>query len=120
MEPRQHLGRAIKQLKALNKADRRFVGSQAYQLGKSTVTEDGENYGIFYVDSCKPIPDDIPQLVGDICNCLRSTLDNILLQVWLKQDPSFGKPVSFPICDTASCFEITAPQHIGLSRQRPF
>ena len=100
MDPRQNLGRANKQLKALNQAVRRFVRSQAYQLRKSTVTEDGKRYGIIYVDSCKPIPDEIPLLVGDICSSLRSALDSILRQVWLKEDPDFDKPVSFPICDS--------------------
>ena len=113
MDPRQDLVRANKQLNALNQAVRRFVGSHAYQLRKSTVTEDCKKYGIIYVDSCKPIPGDIPLLVGDICNSLRSGLDHILWQVWLKEDPNFDKPVSFPICDTTRCFEIAAPKHIG-------
>ena len=86
-------------MKALNKADRRFVGSQAYNLGKSTVTEDGDDYGIIYVESRKPIPVEIPLLVVDICDGLRSALENIFLQLWLKQDPSIGDPVSFPIFD---------------------
>jgi len=113
MDPKQDLVRANKQLKALNKADRRFVGSRAYQLRKSTVTEDGDRYGIIYVDSCRPIPDDIPLLVGDICSSLRSALDQILRRVWLKEQPTFDKLVSFPICDTAGEFEISAPNHIG-------
>ena len=119
MDPRQNLGRANKQLKALNQAVRRFVRSQAYQLRKSTVTEDGKRYGIIYVDSCKPIPDEIPLLVGDICSSLRSALDSILRQVWLKEDPDFDKPVSFPICDSLDLFEIAAPKHIaGLPRDQ--
>lgn len=113
MDPKQALARANKQLKALNQADRRFVGSRAYQLRKSVVTEDGDRYGIIYVDSGKPIPDDIPLLVGDICNGLRSALDQILRWVWLKEQPTFDKPLSFPICDTAGGFEIAAPNHIG-------
>ena len=51
MDPRQNLARANKQLKALSQADRRFVGSHAYQLRKSTVTENGDRYGTIYVDS---------------------------------------------------------------------
>ena len=106
-------------MKALNRADRRFVGSHAYQLSKSTVTEDDKQYGIIYVDSCKPIPDDIPLLVVDICNSLRSVLDHILWQVWLKEDPNFDEPVSFPIYETASRFEVAVPKHIGgLSRDK--
>ena len=100
-------------MKALNQAVRRFVGSQAYQLRKSTVTEDGNNYGIIYVDSCKPIPDDIPLLAEDVCNILRSALDHISWRVWLREDPNSHNPISFPICDTASWFEIAAPKHIG-------
>jgi len=105
--------RANKQLKALNQAVRRFVGSHAYQLRKSTVTEDGKKYGIIYVDSCKPIPDDIPLLVEDVCNSLRSALDHIMWRVWRKEDPDLHGPMCFPICDTASWFEIAAPKHIG-------
>ena len=119
MDPRQNLGRANKQLKALNQAVRRFVRSQAYQLRKSTVTEDGKRYGIIYVDSCKPIPDEIPLLVEDICNSLRYALDSILRRVWLKEDPDFDKLVAFPICDSLDLFEIAAPKHIaGLPRDQ--
>lgn len=113
MNPRQELARAGKQLKALKKADKRFVGSRAYELGKSTVTEDGDDFGIIYVEACRPIPDDIPQLVGDICDTLRFALDSTLLRVWQTHDPSFAKPVSFPIWDSAACFEMHAPEQIG-------
>ena len=89
------------------------MGSHAYQLRKSTVTEDGKKYGIIYVDSCQPIPDDIPLLVEDVCNSLRSALDNILRRVCLKEDPDFHNPICFPICDTVSWFETDAPNHIG-------
>ncbi len=88
MDPQQDLARANKQMKAFNQAVRRFVGSQAYQLRRSTVTEDGKKYGIIYVDSCKPIPDDIPLLVADICDSLGSALDHILWRVWLTEDPN--------------------------------
>ena len=103
--PRQVLSRAAKQLKALNKADRRFTGSRAYALAKSRLTEDGDDFGIIYVDSCQPIPDDIPRLVGDICETLRSALDMTLLQVWGLQDSTPSEPVSIPIFDAAAGFE---------------
>lgn len=113
IDPQRDLVRANKRLKALNQSLRRFSGSQAYQLRKSTVTEDGDNYGIIYVDSCNPIPENIPLLVDDVCSSLRSALDHISWKVWLKEDPNFDKTRCFPICDTAAMFEIAAPELIG-------
>ena len=114
IEPQQELVKANKHLKALNRDVGRFVGSQAYQLGKSTVTgKDGTKYGTIYVKSCRPIPDDIALMVGEVCSDLRSVLDHILFQLWDKEDPNKHKPASFPICDTKSCFENGAPEHIG-------
>ena len=111
--PRQVLRQAAKQLKALNKADRRFAGSRAYTLAKSQLTEDGDDFGIIYVDSCRPIPDDIPRLVGEICDGLRSAIDMTLLQVWGIQDSSPTQPVSFPILDTAAGFEKVISTQLG-------
>ena len=82
-------------------------------MPKSTVTNDDDRYGIIYVDRCEPIPDDIPLLVEDVCNSLRSALDHISWRVWLKDDPNSHKHISFLICNTASCFAIAAPKHIG-------
>ena len=114
IKPQQELVKANKQLKALDRDVRRFVGSQAYQLGKSTVTgEDGTFYGTIYVESCRPIPDDIPLMAEDVCSELRSVLDHILLRLWDKEGPDCDKPVSFPVCDTKSWFENVAPEHIG-------
>ena len=113
MDPWQTLKVANKQLKTLNQADRRFVGSRAHQLRKSTVSEGGENYGIIYVDSCNPIPENIPLLVEDVCNNLRAVLDHISWKVWLKEEPNSSKPLYSPICDTAILFEIEASEHIG-------
>ena len=114
IEPQQELVKANKHLKALNREVGRFVGSQAYQLGKSTATgKDGTIYGTIYVKSCRPEPDSIPLMVEAVCSDLRSVLDHILLQLWDKKDPNKHKPVSFPICDTKSCFENVAPEHIG-------
>ena len=110
---RQNLARANKQLKALSQADRRFVGSHAYQLRKSTVTENGDRYGIIYVDSRKPIPESIPLLVEDVCNNLRSALDQISWRLWLSANPNFNQPICFPICDTANLFENAALKCIG-------
>ena len=101
-------------MKALTQDVRRFVSSQAYQLGKSTATgNDGAKYGTIYVESCKPIPDSIPLIVGEVCSELGAVLDQILWQLWVKEDPDFNEPVSFPICDASSWFENTAPQQIG-------
>ena len=117
--PRQVLRQAAKQLKALNKADRRFAGSRAYTLAKSQLTEDGDDFGIIYVDSCRPIPDDIPRLVGEICDGLRATIDIILSQVWGIQDSSASQPVSFSILDTAAGFERVISKQLGwLSPER--
>lgn len=117
--PRQVLRQAAKQLKDLNKADRRFAGSRAYTLGKSRVTEDGDDFGIIYVDSCRPIPDDIPRLIGEICDGLRSALDITLSHVWGLQDSGLSQPVSFPIFDTAAGFErAISKQLIGLSPEQ--
>ena len=83
-------------------------------MGKSTaIGEDDTQYGTIYVESCTPIPDSIPQIVGDVCCDLRAVLDQILLRLWVNKDPDFDKPVSFPICDTSGWFEDNAPQHIG-------
>ena len=112
-DPRQNLARANKQLKALSQADRRFGGSHAFQLRKSTVTENGDRYGIIYVDSRKPMPDSIPLLVEDVCNYLRSTLDQIWRQLWLKANPNFNHPICFPICDSAHPFENAALKSTG-------
>ncbi len=107
-------------MKALNRDVRRFVKSRAYQLGKSTVTgEDGTFYGTIYVEGCEPIPESIPSVVGEICNDLGSALDQILWQLWVKEDPAFNKLVSFPICDSVRSFEEAAPKHIsGLPSQQ--
>ena len=113
MDPRQSLARADKQLKALNQADRRFVKSHAYELRKSTVTENSDKYGIIYVDSRKPIPESIPLLVEEVCNNLRSALDQISLRLWLRANPSFNQPIRFPIYDTVNVFENAAPKSIG-------
>ena len=113
MDPRQNLARANKQLKTLSQADRRFVGSHAYQLRKSTVTENGDRYGIIYVDSRKPIPESMPLLVEGVCNNLRSALDQISWRLWRRANPNFNQPMCFPICDTVKLFEIGAAKCIG-------
>lgn len=113
MDPRQDLTRANKQLKALSQADRRFVGSHAYQLRKSTVTENGDRYGTIYVDSCKPIPESIPLLVEEIVNNLCSALNQISWRLWLRANPNFNQPICFPIFDTANLFEKAALKFIG-------
>ena len=105
-------------MKVLNQDVRRFVSSQAFQLLKSTVTEQdgtryGTRYGTIYVESCKPIPDSIPLIVGDVCDNLRAVLDQILWRLWVKEDPDVDKPAPFPICDTSGWFENSAPNHIG-------
>ena len=113
MEPRQILARANKQLKELSQADQRFARSHAYQLRKSTVTENGDRYGTIYVDSRLPIPESIPLLVGDVCNGLRSALDQISRQLWRSVNPDYSQPICFPICDTANMFEKAALECIG-------
>ena len=75
--------------------------------------QDGTRYGTIYVDSCKPIPDSIPLIVGDVCSNLRAVLDHILWQLSVKEDPDFNEAVAFPLCDTESWFESTAPKQIG-------
>jgi len=45
-DPRQSLKLAQKRLKDLSRADGKFVGSHAYKFRKSTVTENGDRFGI--------------------------------------------------------------------------
>ena len=114
IEPQRLLVGANKHLKVLNQDVRRFASSRAYQFGKSTATgEDGTRYGTIYVESCTPIPESIPQSVVDVCSDLRAVLDQILWRLWVKEDPDFDKPVSFPIGDTSGRFQNSAPEHIG-------
>ena len=101
-------------MKVLSQDVRRFVSSRAYELGKSTATgNDGTKYGTIYVESCKPIPENIPLIVGEVCSDLGAVLDQILWKLRVKEEPDFNEPVSFPIYDTNSWFENTAPEHIG-------
>lgn len=97
--------RAQKQLKALSRADRKFVGSHAYDLRKSTITENGDLFGIIYVDSHKPIPEIIPRLAEDVCSILISALDQVSGHLLLGANPEFNYPTCFPIYETACLFE---------------
>ncbi len=92
-------------MKALSRADRKFVGSHAYDLRKSTVTENGDLFGIIYVDSHKPIPKIIPCLAEDVCSILLSALDQVSGHLLLSANPDFDLPTCFPIYETASLFE---------------
>lgn len=53
---------------------------------------------IYRIVSMEPVPDDIPIIVGDAVQCLRSALDHLAYQLWLIGSlAGNGRRVQFPI-----------------------
>lgn len=110
--PRQKLRRANIHLNAFKRSLKRFNDRKPYELSSKVVHQDDGSYGTIYVNRCDPVPDSMALIVGDICNNLRSVLDHILWQLWLKVNSAFDKNVTFPICADSNRFRAEATKLI--------
>ena len=110
--PTQKLRRANIHLNAFQRSLKRFMDRKPHEISHKVVREDDGSYGTIYVSRCDPIPDSMALIVGDICNNLRSVLDHILWQLWLKADSTFDQNVTFPIFADPNRFKREAARHI--------
>lgn len=99
------LRRAKEHLNVVNDLMQGFQNRKPYRIVDSLIRDRQTGERLLRFKQFEDIPPDVPLVIGDICNNLRSALDHLLWQLWLLKKPSFNGNVFFPICDTEDSFK---------------
>jgi len=99
------LSRAKYHFEVVNDLIQRFQDRKPYRIVDDFVRKGQTRQRVLRFEQVEDIPADVPLLIGDACNNLRSALDHLLWQLWLLNKPSFNGIVFFPICDTEDSFK---------------
>jgi hypothetical protein len=95
---RLKIERAKKHIQVLDAEIGTFCNTQAYVLG---VKEKPEiEYVTLYIAEIRPIPDEIPLILGDAVHNLRSALDHLIWQLVEAGGGTPNRDTYFPICQT--------------------
>ena len=94
---RLKIERAKKHIGDLDVAIRTFCDSEPYTLRTENVPK--ISHIALYVDSVKPIPDEISAIIGDTVHNLRSALDHLAWQLVEANGGTPGKDTYFPVCE---------------------
>lgn len=97
--------RADEHLQVVNDLMQGFLNRKPYRIIDNIVRNGNTRERVLRLEQLEDIPTNIPLLIGDACNNLRSALDHLLWQLWLLYNPSFDGTVFFPICDTEDRFK---------------
>jgi len=93
---REKSKRAKKHIEELKVELRAFLDSKPYTVGTKRDLQTRKL--IYYVASVQNTPPAIPMIIGDILQCLRSTLDHLAYQLLLVSGPGFDEhKVRFPV-----------------------
>jgi len=107
------LSRARYHFQAVSGLIEGFFKRDPYQIINEIETNGNTREYVLRFKQLEAIPTDVPLIIGDICNNLRSALDHLLWQLWLLQYPTFGELVYFPIFDGERAFVSASPGNIG-------
>ncbi len=99
------LRRANEHLQVINDLIQGFLKRKPYRIVNDFIGQGQTRECLLRLEQVEEIPLDLPLIIGDVCNNLRSALDHLLWQLLLLSDPSFNGIVFFPICDTESSFK---------------
>ena len=78
---RVKIERAKKHLHELQDKVNELLGHPACVIKTKRDSQTGEL--LYYVAGVRPIPDEIPAIIGDVTNNLRSSLDHLVYQLYL-------------------------------------
>src|SRR6516162_9929947 len=99
------LDRAKQHLGELEQALKSFYDTKPYRFsGKSNLAT---RIVVYSMDSVTPVPEEIPLIAGDIIQNLRSALDHLAYQLYLRGGGSAetGRHIYFPICESKTVYE---------------
>jgi len=103
------LRRADEHLQVVNELMQGFLKRKPYRISDNIVKKER----VLRLEQLEDIPTELPMLIGDACNNLRSALDHLLWQLWILQYPTFDERVYFPIYDCERSFKTASPASIG-------
>ena len=107
------LRRADEHLQVANDLMKGFIKRKPYKTVTEFIGQGQTRECLLRFEQLEDIPPALPLLIGDACNNLRSALDYLLWQLWLRKNPLFTKNVKFPIWDNENLFKIRASKDIG-------
>jgi hypothetical protein len=107
------LSRARYHFQAVNDLVEGFFKRDPYQIIDNIEINGNKREHVLRFKQFEDIPNDVPLIIGDICNNLRSALDHLLWQLWVRRYPTFDETVYFPIYDCESSFVRDSPRNIG-------
>lgn len=106
------LRRADEHLQVINDLMQGFLKRKPYRIITDFVGQGQTRECLLRFEQLEDLPSDLPLLIGDACNNLRSALDHLLWQLWLLKEPAFDRAVYFPICDSEATFKRDSPRNI--------
>lgn len=105
---RAKIVRAKQHIKELERCIATFVRDGYYTW---SIKDDLERKAMVLKIKTKPLPADIPLIMGDIFHCLRTALDQALFEL-IKPEPKKIRRVQFPVVDEGE--SLTSTSHYGL------
>jgi len=98
----QKVERANKHIGDLNAAILAFVAINPYKIG--TKRDPETRTPIYYITDVQPVPLEIPLIVGDVIQCLRTCLDHLAQQLYFvgSGGDAQSRQTSFFVAESAS------------------
>ena len=99
------LERAKQRLKELENALKSFYATKPYKFsGKPDLQA---RKVVYTMDSAEPAPDEVSLIPGEIIQNLRSALDHLAYQLFLRggNAPGSGRHIYFPICESKTAYD---------------
>jgi hypothetical protein len=97
--------RADEHLQVVNNLMQEFLKRKPYQIIDTVEINGNTKERVLRLAQLENIPFQVPLLIGDACNNLRSALDHLMWQLLLLNKPLFDGEVYFPICDSENIFK---------------